>query len=118
MDISAAASDAAGLTKNQRRKAKKKAKKAAAAAAEGPSSGPGPAGGDAKTPPPCNRAGAKPRESAPARSRSRGPAPSREYLDRVRCRVVDLGNACWTYKQFTQDIQPRQYRCPEVILGE
>ena len=116
MDISAA-SDAAGLTKNQRRKAKKKAKKAAAAAAEGPSSGPGPAGGDAKTPPPCNRAGAKPRESAPARSRSRGPAPSREYLDRVRCRVVDLGNACWTYKQFTQDIQTRQYRCPEVILG-
>ena len=35
----------------------------------------------------------------------------------MECRVVDLGNACWTYKQFTQDIQTRQYRCPEVILG-
>jgi serine/threonine-protein kinase SRPK3 len=35
----------------------------------------------------------------------------------VECAVVDLGNACWTYKQFTQDIQTRQYRCPEVILG-
>jgi serine/threonine-protein kinase SRPK3 len=35
----------------------------------------------------------------------------------VESRIVDLGNACWTYKQFTQDIQTRQYRCPEVILG-
>lgn len=30
---------------------------------------------------------------------------------------MDFGNACWTYKQFTSDIQTRQYRCPEVILG-
>lgn len=29
-------------------------------------------------------------------------------------KVVDFGNACWTYKQFTSDIQTRQYRCPEV----
>ncbi|CAG9465065.1 unnamed protein product [Pedinophyceae sp. YPF-701] len=34
-----------------------------------------------------------------------------------QCTVVDFGNACWTFKQFTQDIQTRQYRCPEVILG-
>eukprot|EP00897_Mesotaenium_endlicherianum_P004741 jgi/Mesen1/4295/ME000022S03587 len=33
------------------------------------------------------------------------------------CKIVDLGNACWTYKQFTSDIQTRQYRCPEVLLG-
>ena len=33
------------------------------------------------------------------------------------CKVIDLGNACWTYKKFTSDIQTRQYRCPEVILG-
>lgn len=33
------------------------------------------------------------------------------------CKIVDLGNACWTYKQFTNDIQTRQYRCPEVLLG-
>ncbi|BDA45693.1 probable SRSF protein kinase 2 [Coccomyxa sp. Obi] len=32
-------------------------------------------------------------------------------------KVVDFGNACWTYKQFTSDIQTRQYRCPEVLLG-
>ncbi|KAK8502281.1 hypothetical protein V6N12_011699 [Hibiscus sabdariffa] len=35
----------------------------------------------------------------------------------LKCKLVDFGNACWTYKQFTNDIQMRQYRCPEVILG-
>ncbi|GAB2300635.1 hypothetical protein Dimus_034670 [Dionaea muscipula] len=35
----------------------------------------------------------------------------------LRCKLVDFGNACWTHKQFTNDIQTRQYRCPEVILG-
>ncbi|KAJ4841782.1 hypothetical protein Tsubulata_010527 [Turnera subulata] len=39
-----------------------------------------------------------------------------EALD-VKCKLVDFGNACWTYKQFTSDIQTRQYRCPEVLLG-
>ena len=31
------------------------------------------------------------------------------------CKIVDFGNACWITKQFTADIQTRQYRCPEVI---
>ncbi|CAM8894736.1 unnamed protein product [Rhodiola kirilowii] len=35
----------------------------------------------------------------------------------LNCKLVDFGNACWTHKQFTNDIQTRQYRCPEVILG-
>ncbi|KAI3705487.1 hypothetical protein L1987_75725 [Smallanthus sonchifolius] len=35
----------------------------------------------------------------------------------VKCKLVDFGNACWTNKQFTGDIQTRQYRCPEVLLG-
>ncbi|KAL9413280.1 hypothetical protein AB3S75_041867 [Citrus x aurantiifolia] len=35
----------------------------------------------------------------------------------VQCKLVDFGNACWTHKQFTNDIQTRQYRCPEVLLG-
>lgn len=39
-----------------------------------------------------------------------------ESLD-LKCKLVDFGNACWTYKQFTSDIQTRQYRCPEVLLG-
>lgn len=31
--------------------------------------------------------------------------------------IVDLGNACWMNKHFSQDIQTRQYRSPEVIVG-
>jgi serine/threonine protein kinase len=33
-------------------------------------------------------------------------------------KLADLGNGCWRDLQFTQDIQTRQYRCPEVILGQ
>ncbi|RAL68376.1 hypothetical protein DID88_007107 [Monilinia fructigena] len=32
-------------------------------------------------------------------------------------KIADLGNACWTGHHFTNDIQTRQYRSPEVILG-
>jgi hypothetical protein len=32
-------------------------------------------------------------------------------------KIVDLGNACWIHKHFTDDIQTRQYRSPEVIVG-
>ena len=39
-----------------------------------------------------------------------------EYL-LAKVKIVDLGNACWTYKHFTDDIQTRQYRAPEVLLG-
>lgn len=35
----------------------------------------------------------------------------------VQCKIADLGNACWTYKHFTEDIQTRQYRCLEVLIG-
>ena len=31
-------------------------------------------------------------------------------------KLVDFGNACWTFKHFTSDIQTRQYRAPEVIV--
>jgi len=34
-----------------------------------------------------------------------------------RAVVVDLGNACWTHKHFSEDIQTRQYRAPEVLIG-
>jgi len=32
-------------------------------------------------------------------------------------KIADLGNACWVDKHFTDDIQTRQYRAPEVIIG-
>jgi hypothetical protein len=31
--------------------------------------------------------------------------------------IVDLGNACWTHRHFSEDIQTRQYRAPEVLIG-
>eukprot|EP01022_Parablepharisma_sp_SALTPOND_P026610 TRINITY_DN64482_c1_g1_i1.p1 TRINITY_DN64482_c1_g1~~TRINITY_DN64482_c1_g1_i1.p1 ORF type:complete len:696 (-),score=98.02 TRINITY_DN64482_c1_g1_i1:131-2218(-) len=35
----------------------------------------------------------------------------------IKTKIVDLGNGCWTYHHFTSQIQTRQYRSPEVILG-
>jgi len=35
----------------------------------------------------------------------------------LKIKVADLGNACWTHRHFTSDIQTRQYRCLEVLLG-
>lgn len=37
--------------------------------------------------------------------------------DMIKVKIADLGNACWTNHHFTNDIQTRQYRSPEVILG-
>lgn len=37
-----------------------------------------------------------------------------DELTTVRVLIVDLGNACWTQKHFSEDIQTRQYRSPEV----
>ncbi|KAG0368457.1 serine/threonine protein kinase, CMGC group [Mortierella sp. AD032] len=36
---------------------------------------------------------------------------------RISVKIADLGNACWEDHHFTNDIQTRQYRSPEVILG-
>lgn len=46
--------------------------------------------------------------------------PSEEEIvddDLIKVKIADLGNACWTSQHFTNDIQTRQYRSPEVILG-
>lgn len=37
-----------------------------------------------------------------------------ERLLGMECKIVDFGNACWIDKHFTQEIQTRQYRAPEV----
>ncbi|GFP95375.1 serine/threonine-protein kinase srpk [Phtheirospermum japonicum] len=54
------------------------------------------------------------------KGQKRGSRSARQKLlaeAELKCKLVDFGNACWTYKQFTSDIQTRQYRCPEVVLG-
>ena len=40
-----------------------------------------------------------------------------DALMKTRSVIVDLGNACWTYRHFSEDIQTRQYRAPEVLIG-
>lgn len=45
-------------------------------------------------------------------------SPSNEIrADIISVKIADLGNACWVNHHFTNDIQTRQYRSPEVILG-
>lgn len=47
-------------------------------------------------------------------SRDRRPTKS---MDDIKIKIADLGNACWVNHHFTEDIQTRQYRSPEVLLG-
>ena len=35
----------------------------------------------------------------------------------VSFKIADLGNACWVDRHFSEDIQTRQYRSPEVLIG-
>jgi serine/threonine protein kinase len=35
----------------------------------------------------------------------------------MKCKIVDFGNACWADQQSAGEIQTRQYRAPEVIIG-
>jgi serine/threonine protein kinase len=37
--------------------------------------------------------------------------------DKLFFKIADMGNACFTHKHFTEDIQTREYRSPEVLLG-
>ncbi|GAN03541.1 conserved hypothetical protein [Mucor ambiguus] len=61
------------------------------------------------------------RNGSGKRSRSRSDSHSRHSIDdngeSIKIKIADLGNACWVNHHFTEDIQTRQYRSPEVILG-
>lgn len=41
----------------------------------------------------------------------------RDLTSDIKVKIVDLGNACWEYHHYCEDIQTRQYRCLEVLLG-
>ncbi|CAB3402119.1 unnamed protein product [Caenorhabditis bovis] len=45
-----------------------------------------------------------------------GPDMSDPYVD-IEVKIADLGNACWVNHHFTDDIQTRQYRALEVLIG-
>ncbi|XP_068104270.1 SRSF protein kinase 3 [Hyperolius riggenbachi] len=40
-----------------------------------------------------------------------------QNADKISVKIADLGNACWVHKHFTDDIQTRQYRALEVLIG-
>ncbi|KAM9828240.1 SRSF protein kinase 3-like isoform X5 [Syngnathus typhle] len=40
-----------------------------------------------------------------------------QNANKLRVKIADLGNACWVHKHFTEDIQTRQYRALEVLIG-
>jgi len=45
------------------------------------------------------------------------PDPCTEVVAGLTVKIADLGNACWVHHHFTEDIQTRQYRSLEVLLG-
>ncbi|KAK3941953.1 kinase-like domain-containing protein [Diplogelasinospora grovesii] len=60
------------------------------------------------------------KSSTPSSSSTSGEKRKAEDLqayDIISVKIADLGNACWVNHHFTNDIQTRQYRSPEVILG-
>ncbi|XP_029102277.1 SRSF protein kinase 3 [Scleropages formosus] len=38
-------------------------------------------------------------------------------LEKITVKIADLGSSCWVYKHFCDEIQTRQYRSLEVLLG-
>ncbi|KAI5084457.1 hypothetical protein GOP47_0000626 [Adiantum capillus-veneris] len=131
-------STASGLTKNQKKKLKRKAKKASTIVLENETErdqgchqengqGDGDSSYSDAISAPANKEqnaidgmGESSDARRPENSCKKGANPYCKRpltSDDLHCKIVDLGNACWTYKQFTNDIQTRQYRCPEVLLG-
>jgi len=50
-------------------------------------------------------------------SDSKKPDPCTTVVPELTVKIADLGNACWVHHHFTEDIQTRQYRSLEVLLG-
>merc|ERR1712233_32145 len=53
----------------------------------------------------------------PTPEEARKPDPCTEVVSGLTVKIADLGNACWVHHHFTEDIQTRQYRSLEVLLG-
>ncbi|XP_017842751.1 SRSF protein kinase 3 isoform X5 [Drosophila busckii] len=72
----------------------------------------------------CNRYRAEKKITAKNQSQSQSQSQSYTHTiqslinnSNVRVKIADLGNACYDYHHFTEDIQTRQYRSIEVLLG-
>lgn len=81
--------------------------------------GPAPTDGEEATE--CDMDGTEPSQalsSAREERQCRIEGLTETELESVSCKIVDFGNACWRQRHFTDDIQTRQYRSPEVIVGQ
>lgn len=58
-----------------------------------------------------------PQRQASAMSESTNHSILNDFEEIISIKIADLGNACWYNKHYTSDVQTRQYRAPEVILG-
>lgn len=118
----------APLSKSQKKKLKKKKKKAAASAAE-PADSPA-ARVEVTAPQDVAPASEGPAREGAVAAASAGGSPRKKRAENEQLRaefeahwpqmrffLCDLGNGCWTHTHFTDDIQTRQYRSPEVIMG-
>jgi serine/threonine-protein kinase SRPK3 len=94
------------LTKNQKKKLRKKQQKASLKEAQDQQAGP-------------SKEDVLPEDSNNSLEDLKGQLEDvdlslEEKLLSMECKIVDFGNACWVHKHFTQEIQTRQYRAPEV----
>jgi serine/threonine-protein kinase SRPK3 len=74
--------------------------------------------GDDDMNPPAKRNNSPHKNLAPSPTKSNGTSTSLSgRYNNILVKIADLGNACWTNHHFTSDVQTRQYRSPEVIIG-
>uniref|UniRef100_W5N879 non-specific serine/threonine protein kinase n=1 Tax=Lepisosteus oculatus TaxID=7918 RepID=W5N879_LEPOC len=43
--------------------------------------------------------------------------PKSVTAEEIKVKIADLGSSCWVYKHFSDEIQTRQYRSLEVLIG-
>eukprot|EP00088_Acartia_fossae_P032760 TRINITY_DN3350_c1_g1_i14.p1 TRINITY_DN3350_c1_g1~~TRINITY_DN3350_c1_g1_i14.p1 ORF type:complete len:719 (-),score=251.17 TRINITY_DN3350_c1_g1_i14:2069-4225(-) len=58
-----------------------------------------------------------PQPNAHNDTQARKPDPCHEVCPDLQVKIADLGNACWVDHHFTEEIQTRQYRALEVLIG-
>lgn len=96
----------ANLSKSQKKKMKKKAKaKSSQVVAAGPDDG---SDGEGE--------GTEPSKPVPPPARQKERLASLES-SRIFAKLADFGNGCEIDRKITDDIQTRQYRSPEIIIG-
>ncbi|KAJ1964166.1 serine/threonine protein kinase, CMGC [Dipsacomyces acuminosporus] len=67
--------------------------------------------------PSSSRNGARSASNSASKQNQAAGSTSAGRSNMLNVKIADLGNATWVDHHFTEDIQTRQYRSPEVIIG-